>query len=120
MGEGGGGIYPPLYVRGLTDRGKYRPIFLPIIFKRVWTLCYKQLQQHASKHKFIAEEHFAYSRNSSTFSQVLKRIISHGVPQKKNSYWWPLMFLYSDDTEVHRSGSDLEVLVNEDLQNFAS
>lgn len=30
------------------------------------------------------------------------------------------MFLYADDTEVHRSGSDLEVLVNEDLQNFAS
>ena len=29
------------------------------------------------------------------------------------------MFLYSDDTEVHRSGSDLEVLVNEDLQNVA-
>ena len=72
MGEGGGGIYPPLYVRGLTDRGKYRPIFLPIIFKRVWTLCYKQLQQQASKHKFITEEHFAYSRNSSTITQVLK------------------------------------------------
>ena len=31
-----------------------------------------------------------------------------------------LMFLYADDTEVHRSVSDLEVLVNEDLQNFAS
>ena len=30
------------------------------------------------------------------------------------------LFLYADDTEVHRSGSDLEVLVNEDLQNFAS
>lgn len=30
------------------------------------------------------------------------------------------MFLYADDTEVHRSGSDLEVHVNEDLQNFAS
>ena len=31
-----------------------------------------------------------------------------------------LMFLYADDTEVHRSVSDLEVLVNEDLQNLAS
>ena len=56
-GGGGGSIYPHLHVRGLTDRGKYRPIFWPIIFKRVWTLCYKQLQQHTSKHKFITEEH---------------------------------------------------------------
>ena len=49
-----------------------------------------------------------------------KRIISHGVPQKKTATDESLMFLYADDTEVHRSGSDLEVLVNEDLQNFAS
>ena len=51
-----------------------------------------------------------------------KRIISHGVPQKKKKTATDetLMFLYADDTEVHRSGFDLEVLVNEDLQNFAS
>ena len=50
-----------------------------------------------------------------------KRIISHGVPQKKKTATdETLMFLYADDTEVHRSGFDLEVLVNEDLQNFAS
>ena len=30
------------------------------------------------------------------------------------------LFLHAGETEVHRSGSDLEVLVNEDLQNFAS
>ena len=30
------------------------------------------------------------------------------------------LFLHAGETEVHRCGSDLEVLVNEDLQNFAS
>ena len=40
--------------------------------------------------------------------------------KKKTATDETLMFLYADDTEVHRSGSDLEVLVNEDLQNFAS
>ena len=71
-----GGIYPPPppYARGLTDRDKNRPIFWPIIFKRVWTLCYEQLQQHASQHKFITEEHFAYSRNSYTITPVLKAV----------------------------------------------
>ena len=40
--------------------------------------------------------------------------------KKKTATDETLMFLYADDTEVHRSGSDREVLVNEDLQNFAS
>ena len=40
--------------------------------------------------------------------------------KKKTATDETLMFLYADDTEVHRSGFDLEVLVNEDLQNFAS
>lgn len=40
--------------------------------------------------------------------------------KKKTATDETLMFLYADDTEVHRSGSNLEVLVNEDLQNFAS
>ena len=40
--------------------------------------------------------------------------------KKKTATDETLMFLYADDAEVHRSGSDREVLVNEDLQNFAS